>query len=161
MLWFVSWLAYQCNFQTYIGLFNPFSGEIINLPRLKFHASKVILSNNPSTNPNSFEVVAMSYEWPTYYFAILKPGSKTWIFTRPQDTYDRLCDMIDHGGKYYTVNDRGGVSSTDKTTLESDNLVRPVYPDTNRFYCGEFYLVKTTTDELLRVEMCREPCIKC
>ncbi|XP_059310841.1 uncharacterized protein LOC132062250 [Lycium ferocissimum] len=71
------WLAFQHESDLLIQLFNPFSRETINLPHLKYFAGKIIITKNPSTNPNNFEVAAMIKGWSRLNgLAILKPGSK-------------------------------------------------------------------------------------
>ncbi|OIT04254.1 PREDICTED: uncharacterized protein LOC109224130 [Nicotiana attenuata] len=141
------WLAFQA--PNSFVLFNPFTHEKINLPPLEFDAHKVILSKNPSTSTYDYEVAAMSTSWTEDKVAILKPGRKTWI---PIHGIIRGCnDMIYYDDRYYIVTYYGKVLSIDNTTLKYKEIAPPsTYKEFK-----EFYLVKTTTNELLRVEILR------
>ncbi|PHT33786.1 hypothetical protein CQW23_25586 [Capsicum baccatum] len=71
------WLVFQ-RFDCFIYLFNPFSGETIDLPSLSYIVDKVVLSKNPSTNMYDVEVIAVVMGVPLG-LAILRPGSNEWI----------------------------------------------------------------------------------
>ncbi|XP_060169357.1 F-box/kelch-repeat protein At1g57790-like [Lycium barbarum] len=148
------WLAFQQSDSLAIHLINPFSSETIGLPSPHDPVDKVILSKNPSTNPYDFEVVATfkSGVWP-HRLAILKPGSNAWVFTPHLDiSPDHIHDVIYYDDRYYVVTYRGSVLSLDKTTLD----FKVINGETLAMYSDiptKFYLVKTTTNEFLMVQI--------
>ncbi|XP_059277773.1 uncharacterized protein LOC132031933 [Lycium ferocissimum] len=142
------WLAFQGDFS--FALYNPFTREKIDLPRLELTATKVILSKNPSANPNDYEVMAMSRNWGESRLAILKPSSSYWKFVRILTGCPK-CDVIYYDERYYVVDYGGKVFSIDNTTLKYTEIA----PDYGYGGFIEFYLVQTTTNELLRVHILR------
>ncbi|XP_060210974.1 uncharacterized protein LOC132637991 [Lycium barbarum] len=145
------WLAFQGDFS--FALYNPFTREKIDLPRLELRATKVILSKNPSTNPNDYEVMAMSWYWDDNRLAILKPGSSYWKFVCILSGSPTR-DVIYYYERYYAVDYAGTVFSIDNTTFK----YKKIAPPSIDYECSdfrEFYLVKTTTNELLRVQILR------
>ncbi|XP_060216359.1 probable F-box protein At1g44080 [Lycium barbarum] len=147
------WLAFQQRGFDSFFLFNPFSGETINLPNLKIYTDKVTLSKNPSTNPHDFEVAALCKNLDRgESLAILKPGNKTWF--RISFRGRRPCDVIYYNERYYVVFTEGSIFSIDNTdnpTVRHEIAPPPSMYTVLEFYL-QFYLVKTTTNELLRVE---------
>ncbi|KAJ8560237.1 hypothetical protein K7X08_004295 [Anisodus acutangulus] len=134
-----------------IFLFHPFFGETINLPSLELYIDRITLSKNPSTSPHDFEVAAICKNLDVGdSLAILKPGNKAWflrVFRGP-----RPCDVIYYNERYYVVFCEGSILSTDNT-LSMDSVVRyEIARPPSKSTALEFHLVKTTTNELLRVE---------
>ncbi|OIT34052.1 PREDICTED: F-box protein At4g00893-like [Nicotiana attenuata] len=144
------WLAFQ-NPLTFC-LFNPFSRETIDLPHLEFNVHKLILSKNPSTSSCDFEVMAMSKTWGQSKLAILKPGSKTWIPTHLPVVRSSFHDVIYYNERYYVVTYEGRVLSINNTASEYEQIAPA---SINEAITGfrEFYLVKTTTNKLLKVQI--------
>ncbi|KAK4375235.1 hypothetical protein RND71_005912 [Anisodus tanguticus] len=132
------WLAFQQRRFRGIFLFHPFFGETINLPSLELYIDRITLSKNPSTSPRDFEVAAICKNLDVGdSLAILKPGNKAWflrVFRGP-----RPCDVIYYNERYSVVFCEGIILSTDALPPSKSTAL-------------EFYLVKTTTNELLRVE---------
>ncbi|XP_016464917.1 uncharacterized protein LOC107787826 [Nicotiana tabacum] len=148
------WLAFQHKESLTIKVFNPFSCETIHFPHLQYIVRKIIISKNPSRNPHDFEVVATIKVWNRLHeLAILKPDSGTWIFTRYSNIFaGAIYDMIYYNETYYAVTYGGRVLSIDNTTLNLKEIFEP--PSImNSFPFIKFYLVKTTTNELLRVQV--------
>ncbi|XP_019258750.1 PREDICTED: probable F-box protein At1g44080 [Nicotiana attenuata] len=148
------WLAFQYIECLSIILYNPFSTKTIPLPNLHFTVRKIIISKNPSTNPNDFEVVATINVWNRLHeLAILKPDAGTWIFTRYNNIFaGAICDMIYYNETYYAVTYGGRVLCIDGTSLNLKEIFEP--PSImNSFPFTKFYLVKTSTYELLRVQI--------
>ncbi|XP_009592635.1 F-box protein At2g26160-like [Nicotiana tomentosiformis] len=146
------WLAFQQS-DFLIQLFNPFSRETIYLPRLNFFLRKIIITKNPSTNPYNFDVATIIVTSNGYHpkLAFLKPGGYTWVFTS-RYIEGSVCDMIYYNEKYYVVNDKGKILSIDKTSLELKRIIEQpsIVKSSPRI---KFYLVKTRTNELLRVQI--------
>ncbi|KAM3201932.1 hypothetical protein P3L10_029556 [Capsicum annuum] len=86
-------------FDCFIYLYNPFSGETIDLPSLSYIVDKVVLSKNPSTNMYDVEVIPLG-------LAILRPGSNEWIvMTHHPGGLSRhhVRDVIYYDDRYYVV----------------------------------------------------------
>ncbi|KAK4370424.1 hypothetical protein RND71_009899 [Anisodus tanguticus] len=140
------WLAFHHRRFRSICLVNPFSDKTIHLPNLIFYIDKITLSKNPSTNPHDFEVAAICKPLdPRDTLAILKPGIKTWsfIFLGP-----RPSDVIYYNERYYVVLCGGSILFMDNTTMRCE-IAQPSLVNVGAL---EFCLVKTTTNELLRVK---------
>ncbi|XP_059310840.1 uncharacterized protein LOC132062249 [Lycium ferocissimum] len=146
------WLTIQHKLYLFIQLFNPFSGETIDLPSLECFAGKIIITKNPSIDRNTFEVAATVRAWQSHEgLAILKPGSNTWDFTCHQS---RICDVIYYNERYYVVTDEGIVLTVDNTSLELKETFqhRSIMESSDHSFIKN-YLIKTTTDKLLRVQI--------
>ncbi|XP_059289445.1 probable F-box protein At1g65740 [Lycium ferocissimum] len=161
------WLAFTM-FDSTIGLFNPFSGKTIQLPPLirdkKTHGlsypgqGKVVLSKNPSTSPDDYHVVALINTCWDSELAILKSGAKSWISVVIAGWYSpdwvffyHYCDVIYHDNVVYAVNLEGKVISVDTTTLKLRQIARGTR--CRKRYIPRCYLVKSTTNELLRIQL--------
>ncbi|PHT69451.1 hypothetical protein T459_28938 [Capsicum annuum] len=75
-----------------IGMIFAFSRQTICLPCPKYNFGKIMITKNPTTNPNNFEVAAMvGNQYGDFYtnLAILKQGSHTWFLTH-HDQYELL-----------------------------------------------------------------------
>ncbi|KAM3399037.1 putative protein isoform X2 [Capsicum galapagoense] len=152
------WLVFQ-RFDCFIYLYNPFSGETIDLPSLSYIVDKVVLSKNPSTNMYDVEVIAVVMGVPLG-LAILRLGSNEWIvMTHHPGGLSRhhVRDVIYYDDRYYVVASDGSVLSTDKMSLDSKKI-STTGPASVRFSYSTtkfFHLIKSTANELLMVRLSR------
>ncbi|XP_016548885.2 uncharacterized protein LOC107848624 isoform X2 [Capsicum annuum] len=145
------WLIFQ-RYDYIISLFNPFSGETINLPSLSYDVEKAVLSKNPSTNLSDVEVVAIvRCGFVPLWLAILRPGSNEWIFMTHGMSW-HVCDVIYYDDSYCVVTSDGIVLSIDKITLDSKEISGPA-PVRFSNFTTKFHLIKATTNELLMIHI--------
>ncbi|KAL3524305.1 hypothetical protein ACH5RR_017139 [Cinchona calisaya] len=159
------WLAFAMD-DLVITLFNPFLGKQIDLPRLlnlepeydpQYYVRKVVLSADPFTNPDDYEVVAIYGGMER--LALLRVGQKTWIRIPVQKSVRQkfvASDVIYYQGLIYAVNFHnkcmcGRIIKVDTTARTIATVARWKVnsPDEVNYVQAKSYLVESSTGELL------------
>ncbi|KAL6291945.1 hypothetical protein ACE6H2_000087 [Prunus campanulata] len=142
-----------------ITLVNPFRKVVapIRLPRLDFKVlrkycevclPKIILSEDPTLNPDSYVVVAIYKH--VSELAFTKGGQKFWIYSKRLRGC-LLTDAIFHKSQVFAVGKWGNILSFDITSKPIDaKILNPQECPFSR-YADKAYLVESTDGDLLHV----------
>ncbi|PQM40611.1 F-box protein [Prunus yedoensis var. nudiflora] len=145
---------------------NPFTkANPIYLPPLNAHVlvyepfyyehyvPKVILSADPTLNPENYVVVALYRCW--FELAFIKAGQNSWTYVNPAGT--SYGDVIFYKSQLYAVTSFVAIGSLDVYGSDSNNpsqppsIKLPTPRKPFRFYCFHAYLVESTQGDLLHI----------
>ncbi|XP_059669346.1 putative F-box protein At3g25750 [Cornus florida] len=151
-----------------ITLINPFSGKTISLPPVTevysgyrdgeaifvpdFHIRKVILSDDPSQNPNNYVVVTIYSDIPRVAF--IRSGDQSWTYVGEKKP---IKDIYFYKGQLYALDGYNSLLkiNTDNNIISSssssDSRYEIVVPRCLNF-CHKPYLVESSNGDLLMVQ---------
>ncbi|KAL3837910.1 hypothetical protein ACJIZ3_022501 [Penstemon smallii] len=136
-----------------MNLVNPFSGKKIMLPQILMEYDtliyKIILSDDPSLNPDNYIVVAIcKYE---RTLAFLRSGDESWThFNR--ETLCYVNDILFCEGQLYARDHKNGLTKVNFEKDSSDHDLEILMPKENNFdMTFNYYLVESVDGELLLV----------
>ncbi|KAK8710542.1 hypothetical protein V6N13_145861 [Hibiscus sabdariffa] len=150
-----------------VKLINPFTNGVIDLPSIntsvvnftteedeyEFYVKKVILSDDPYVNPGNFMVLALFGGLSS--IATIRPGQKTWTYTRTDLKTIAKDDAIFFKGKAHVVDWRFGIISVDVANTDSNSFEeKMVIPPKHYEEVGIAlkYIVESSGGEILIVE---------
>ncbi|XP_021803102.1 putative F-box protein At1g65770 isoform X1 [Prunus avium] len=115
------------------------------------YVRKVILSVDPTMNPENYVVVALYGRWPM--LAFIKSGQNTWTYPSPNGNFS---DVIFYKSKVYALEAMGDIESLDVFSSDYNPSQPPQLKPRTPFqpfqpYCFHAYLVESTKGDLLHI----------
>ncbi|XP_008222388.1 PREDICTED: putative F-box protein At1g65770 [Prunus mume] len=115
------------------------------------YVRKVILSVDPTMNPENYVVVALCGRWPM--LAFIKAGQNTWTYPSPNGNFG---DVIFYKSNVYALEAMGDIESLDVFSSDSNPSQPPQLKPRTHFrpfepYCFHAYLMESIKGDLLHI----------